>query len=142
MARKGSRAAGELLPRTGRTTEPGPDERCSAEASVPTAADALTPSAKLVITLDKAGGTAETHVPPGEASHMITTFGIVVTGCAGIGGAVLMVWFSPGLAGLALADLMLTFAIVVVTAAVGLIRADKRGHGTSEADSDRRTPRR
>jgi hypothetical protein len=89
-------------------------------------AETPTSSAKLGIRLSKTGGSARANVPPSEARHTVTAFSILGTTWAGIGGAVLTVRISPGLSGLALAELGLTLAVAVILALLGRRSNDQR----------------
>jgi hypothetical protein len=55
-------------------------------------------------------GSAKGKVPPEQAHHLITTFGIVASVIAGISGTVLTLRIAAGLAGPAYAELGLAFA--------------------------------
>jgi hypothetical protein len=87
-----------------------------ASVSLPGEPESPTPQARLVISLSRAGGTAETHVPPGEARHAVTAGTLVGVTWAAIGGAVWTVQISPRLVGLALAELGFAFGIAVLLA--------------------------
>jgi hypothetical protein len=75
------------------------------------------PYAELVVQLGPAQpwGTAKGKVPPEQAHHLITTFGIVSSLVAGIAGTVLTLRIAAGLTGPAYAELG------VACAAAGLI---------------------
>lgn len=60
-------------------------------------------------------------MPDDQARHLITTFGILGSSCAGIGGAVLTLRGHPGLDLLPLAELGLGFFASVLIAACGII---------------------
>jgi hypothetical protein len=87
--------------------------------ALPGDAESPTPQARLVISLSRAGGTAETHVPPGEARHAVTTGALVGVTWAAIGGAVWIVQVSPRLEILALAELGFALAIAILIAVCG-----------------------
>ena len=75
--------------------------------------------AELVVQLGPAQpwGTAKGKVPPEQAHHLITTFGIVSSVVAGITGTVLTLRIAPGLTGPAYAELALALAAAVLIAA-------------------------
>ncbi|HSZ45269.1 MAG TPA: hypothetical protein VK823_08025 [Streptosporangiaceae bacterium] len=98
-----------------------------AGVALPVDAEPPTPQARLVISLSRAGGTAETHVPPGEARHAVTTGAVVGVTWAAIGGAVWIVQISPRLEILALAELGFALAIAILIALCG------RRKGSAEA---------
>jgi hypothetical protein len=94
---------------------------------------APTPSAKMTISLrpDQFGGSAEVgNVPADQAHHLITTFGVVVIGFGGIGGAVLTFYISSRSMALALAELALALAIAV------LIAVCSRGSARRRSESE------
>jgi hypothetical protein len=62
-------------------------------------------------------GTASGKVPPEQAHHLITTFGIVASVIAGITGTVLTLRIAAGLNGPAYAVIGLAFAAIVLIAA-------------------------
>jgi hypothetical protein len=82
------------------------------------------PSAQLKI-VARLLGTAEGTVPPREAHHLVTTFGLVGSAVTGTAGAVLTLRIDHGLVGIALAELVVALAIGVLIAACG-----RRGDGT------------
>jgi hypothetical protein len=84
------------------------------------------PYAELVVKVGPAQrwGTAKGRVPPEQAHHLITTFGIVAIVIAGIAGAVLTLRIAAGLTGPAYAELGLAFvAAAMITARRAVIRA-------------------
>jgi hypothetical protein len=84
-----------------------------------------TPLARLTIKVgpEQHWGTAEGTVPPDQAHHLITTFGILASACTGIGGGVLTLSIVPSLTALALAELILSLVAMVLTAACSLTGA-------------------
>jgi hypothetical protein len=68
-----------------------------------------TAAARLIIKVGPAQ-LAEGTVPPDQARHLITTFGILGCVVAGIGGAVLTLHAAPGLIALAIAELAVALA--------------------------------
>jgi hypothetical protein len=86
-------------------------------------AEQPTAAARLSISLRPSGVTAEATVPTNQVQTVITMSWMVIMGVAGISGAVLILRAGPqrGLAAvwLALADLVLTLVIVILTAAHG-----------------------
>jgi hypothetical protein len=72
-------------------------------------------------------GTAEGIVPPGEAHHLVTTFGMVGSCVTGVAGAVLTLRIDRGLVGIALAELVLALAIAMLIAACGRHGDQTRG---------------
>jgi hypothetical protein len=85
--------------------------------------------AELVVQLGPAQpwGTAKGKVPPEQAHHLITTFGIVAAVIAGIAGTVLTLRISAQLAGPAYAELGLAFgATVLIAIRRAVIRAGRR----------------
>ena len=93
--------------------EPGPTEQPS-------------PSAQLKIDA-RMLGTAEGIVPPSEAHHLVTTFGMVGSCITGTAGAVLTLRIDHRLVGIALAELVLALAIAVLIAACGRHGDQARG---------------
>jgi hypothetical protein len=81
-----------------------------------------TSSAKLEIRTAQLTGSASAKVPPNDARHMVTTFGIVGCLFIGIGGTVLTLRVSAALTGPALAELLVTLVTVVVIAVSSRIR--------------------
>ena len=79
------------------------------------------PHARLTITV-KPLGTAEGTVPARDARYLITMFGILGSVISGTAGAVLTLRIDPRLAGLALAELMLALAAVVLISACSRVR--------------------
>ena len=75
-------------------------------------------------------GTAKGRVPPDQAHYLIMTFGILGSAVTGTAGAVLTLRIAPGLAGLALAELILALAVALLIAACGLVRerASRKGN--------------
>jgi hypothetical protein len=62
-------------------------------------------------------------VPPDQAHHLITTFGILGSAVTGTAGAVLTLRIAPGLTSVALAVLVLAAAAVVLITACSSARA-------------------
>ena len=87
-------------------------------AELPTAA------AKLTIKVGPAQ-LAEGTVPPDQARHLITTFGILGCTFSGIGGAVLTLHVAPTLIALAFAELALAFVAAALIAACGHVAASQ-----------------
>jgi hypothetical protein len=84
------------------------------------------PYAELVVQLGPAqqwGGTAKGRVPPEQAHHLITTFGIVASVIAGIAGSVLTLRIAAGLTGPAYAELA---AAIAAAALIAMRRAVTR----------------
>jgi hypothetical protein len=98
-----------------------PPELLSANSSPSRASTEPTSSARLNIEVgpDRVGGTAEGNVPPDQAHHLITTFGLMGSGVIGVGGAALTLSIAPHFAVFALAELALALAIAVLIAACG-----------------------
>ncbi|MGD0606150.1 MAG: hypothetical protein ABSA53_21505 [Streptosporangiaceae bacterium] len=98
----------------GRTKPPTPEP----------VSDDPTPAAKLTI---KVGPSqlAEGIVPPEQARHLITTFGILGCVFAGVSGAVLTLHIAANLTTLAFAELVLALTASVLIAWCG--RKSKRG---------------
>jgi hypothetical protein len=74
--------------------------------------------ARLKITAPR-WGTAEGIVPPSEAHHLITTFGLVVSALTGAASAVLTLSIDPHLIALAGLELVLAAAVAVLIAVCG-----------------------
>jgi hypothetical protein len=89
-------------------------------AELPTAA------AKLTIKVGPAQ-LAEGTVPPDQARHLITTFGILGCDFSGIGGVILTLHVAPTLIILAFAELAITLASAALIAACGYIPASRPG---------------
>lgn len=81
---------------------------------------------KLELGPDRVGGLAEGVVPPDQAHHLITTFGLLGTGFMGTAGAVLTLYVDPRLPGLALAQLGMALAIAALIAVCGRRQAKRR----------------
>ena len=79
-------------------------------------------------------GSAKGKVPPEQAHHLITTFGIVASVIAGISGTVLTLRIAAGLAGPAYAELGLAFAAAVL---IALRRAVSRASRRQELPETR-----
>lgn len=79
------------------------------------------PEAWLKISVGPAqlGGTAEGSVPPDQAGHLITTFGMLGSAISGIGGAVLTLHIAPSLTVVAFAELVLALLLAVLIAVRG-----------------------
>ena len=88
---------------------------------------------------DQRWGTAEGTVPPDQAHHLITTFGILGSACTGIAGAVLTLRIAPSLTAPALAELALALLAAVLTAACSLTRA-RRDEQAPEESREPGTP--
>ena len=71
--------------------------------------------------------TAEGTVPPGDARHLITTFGIVGSVVTGTAGAVLTLRIAPGLTWIALVELVLALSGAMLIAACGRAQREDRG---------------
>jgi hypothetical protein len=85
-------------------------------------------------------GTAKGRVPPDQANYFIMTFGILGSVVTGTAGAVLTLRIAPRLTGVALAELILALAAVLVIAACQLGRersgrAKSRRRERAQADS-------
>jgi hypothetical protein len=95
--------------------------------SVP--AEPPTSAAKLTISLrpDQLSATAEGTVPAAQAHILITTFGVMAMGVAGIGGSVATLYVNPAHAfTLALAELAFALAGAGIIAACGHIRPRRK----------------
>jgi hypothetical protein len=75
-------------------------------------------------------GSAKGKVPPEQAHHLITTFGIVASVIAGISGTVLTLRVAAGLAGPAYAELGLAFAGAVLIALRRAVSRARQAPGT------------
>jgi hypothetical protein len=93
-----------------------------AKRAAPTPAGEPTSSAKLEIRTAQLTGSASAKVPPDEARHMVTTFGIMGCLFIGIGGTVLTLQVSAALTGPALAELLVALVTVVAIAVSSRIR--------------------
>jgi hypothetical protein len=93
-------------------TQGSPGQRELDLAEQPTQSAQLKIDARLL-------GTAEGTVPSAEAHHLVTTFGMVASGVTGTVGAVLTLRIDQHLAGIALAELILAFAIAMLIAVCG-----------------------
>jgi hypothetical protein len=88
------------------------------------------PSARLTISVGPAQlglGTAEGTVPPDQAHHLITTFGIVASASTGIVGAILTLRIAPTLTAIAYAELALALIAVVIIAICGRNPGGRKG---------------
>jgi hypothetical protein len=87
-------------------------------APEPVPAEAPTGFAELDIQIGPAQpwGTARGKVPPGQAHHLITTFGVLGSVIAGIAGAVLTLHISAGLTAPVFAELAVAIASAVLIA--------------------------
>jgi|SRR5579875_3542569 len=85
------------------------------ERPAPRAEPPPTGFAELDISVGPAGH-AHGRVPPEQAHHFITTSGIMGSVVTGISGAVLTLHVAPGLAGLALVELVLALAAALLIA--------------------------
>lgn len=85
--------------------------------------------AELDISLGPAGR-AHGRVPPEQAHHFITTFGVLGSVVTGITGAVLTLHVAPGLTGVALVEMVLALAAALLIAFGGRVQGrlpDDRG---------------
>jgi hypothetical protein len=99
--------------------------------------DDLTPAAKLVIRVGPSQ-LAEGTVPPEQARHLITTFGILGCVFAGVGSAVLTLHIAASLAPLAWGELVLALAGAVLIAIGSRTAAGKApGHRRSKVSGRR-----
>ena len=95
--------------------------------------EAPSPNAELMITV---GPTerwrASGRVPSDEAHHLITTFGVLTSTVAGIGGAVLTLNVANGTTGVAFAAAILTLSLIatILITVVGRSRVPRRGRGS------------
>lgn len=69
---------------------------------------------------------ARGRVPPDQADLLITTFSILSSAVAGIGGAVLTLHIAATLTGLALAELALAFVVALLIAVCSYTRARRK----------------
>lgn len=69
--------------------------------------------------------TAEGTVPPSEAQHLISMFGILGCVITGTAAAVLTLRIAPGLTALAFAELMLALGGMLLITICGLIRMNR-----------------
>jgi hypothetical protein len=96
-----------------------------------------TAAAKLTIKLGPAQ-LAEGTVPPDQARHLITTFGILVCIVSGIGGAVLTLRAAPVYISLAFAELVIALAGATLVAVCGRVPALREAnHGRITASQPR-----
>lgn len=110
----------------------------------PDPAEAPTGFAELEIQVGPAQswGTAKGKVPPDQAHHLITTFGVLGSAIAGIAGAVLTLRIASGLIAPAFAELTLAVASAVLIATRRTTgRRDSKhreisGAGTPQATGD------
>jgi hypothetical protein len=86
-------------------------------------AERPTAAAKLTIKIGPAQ-LAEGTVPPDQARHLITTFGILGSIVSGIGGAVLTLHVAPTLIALAFAELVAALAAAALIAVCGHVPAN------------------
>jgi hypothetical protein len=107
--RKPPMAAEGLSPR-----EPDPVEQPTRAAEL-----RITEQSAQVKITARLWGTAEGTVPPGDAAHLITTFGLLGSAVTGMAGAVLTLRIDPRLTGVALAELALVFAVAAMIVACG-----------------------
>jgi hypothetical protein len=86
------------------------------------------PSAKLTIKVGptQPWGIAEGTVPPDQAHHLITTFGIVASAFTGTGAAVLTLQIAPRATMLAFDELIVGLATGILVAACSLARTRRR----------------
>ncbi|HEY2579084.1 MAG TPA: hypothetical protein VGI74_22480 [Streptosporangiaceae bacterium] len=82
---------------------------------------------------------ARGRVPPDQAHHFITTFGLLGSAASGIGGAVLTLHIAASLSGLALAELGLALLVALLIAVCGHTQARRasgpKKHSRSSKDS-------
>jgi len=90
-------------------------------AELPTAA------AKLTVEVGPAQ-LAEGTVPPGQARHLITTFGILGSILSGIGGVILTLHVDRSLIALAFAELAVALAGAALIAACGHVPGRRKGN--------------
>lgn len=83
----------------------------------------------------KSLGTGAGTVPPDQARHLVTTFGILGSVFSGIGGVVLTLHIAPRLGGLALAELVLALAAAVLIAACGRHQGDRKNARVTEGEN-------
>lgn len=106
----------------------------------PDPAEAPTGFAELEIQVGPAQswGTAKGKVPPDQAHHLITTFGVLGSAIAGIAGAVLTLRIASGLTAPAFAELALavTSAVLIATRRRDSKRQEISGAGTPQATGD------
>lgn len=95
----------------------------------PARAERPSPAARLTITV-RPLGTAEGTVPPKDARYLITMFGVLGSVISGTAGAVLTLRIAPRLGGLALVELMLALAAVVLISVCSRVR----GQDSQEAE--------
>lgn len=93
-----------------------------------------TEAAKLSIQLGPAQ-LAEGTVPPDQAGHLITTFGILVCIVSGIGGAVLTLRAAPVFIALAFAELAVAIAGATLVALCGSVPARRKADHAGEQSS-------
>lgn len=113
---------------------------------VPGLAEQPTPAAQLKIKADPARvkvtarrwGTAEGTVPPAEAHHLINMVGILGGAITGITGAVLTMRIGPRFTPLALAELGLALAAMVLITACCHHRNKNRDEGHPAAPGPRK----
>lgn len=108
-------------------------------------AEPPSPRATLRIEVGPDRGIAEGNVPDDQARHLITTFGILGSTCAGIGGAVLTLRGHPSLSLLPIAELGLGFVASVLIAVCGFIagkRQEKRDLSLAHIETGWRAPAR
>ena len=106
----------------------------------PDPAEAPTGFAELEIQVGPARswGTAKGKVPPAQAHHLITTFGILGSVIAGIAGAVLTLRIASGLTAPAFAELALavTSAVLIATRRRDSKRQEISGQASPQATGD------
>jgi hypothetical protein len=99
-----------------------------------------TAAARLMIRVGPAH-MAEGIVPPDQARHLITTFGILGCVFSGVGGAVLTLRIEPILLPLAFAQLALALASAVLIALAGRVPLRRRRARSKTAAGQPRRPR-
>jgi hypothetical protein len=86
--------------------------------SIPASGETPSPSAKLTIKVGPAQ-IAKGSVPPDQARHLITAFGILGSIFTGISGAVLTLRIAPDLINVAYVELIITLTAAVLIAVCG-----------------------
>ena len=84
---------------------------------------------KIKVGPDRGWGSAQGSVPPDQAHHLITTFGVLGVAGMGIAGAVLTLRISAGLSGAAFAELAVALVAMVLIVACSLGRARRQEQG-------------
>jgi hypothetical protein len=99
-------------------------EKNKSPTTAPPLAELPTAAAKLTVKIGPAQ-LAEGTVPPDQARHLLTTFGILGCIFSGIGGAVLTLHVAPTLVALAFAELALALVGAALIAACGHVPASR-----------------